>query len=431
MTDLWVANVLAHAIQAALLTGGAALIHLTIRRAHPALRLALWQFVLALNVFAPLVQPWRPLHVLGIAPAGPAGWSSLTATTDPVARSADVPALVLALLAAGILLRLGWLALGAARLRTLVRASAPLAAVPDAVARAVRDVGVAAQFRLSDGVGPFSFGVRRPVVVCPRRFLLLDDGGQYLIAAHELHHVRRRDWLQAFVEEAAAALLWFQPWTWWVRAHIRLAREQLVDRSVARDEAARRTYVQMLLAMAGYPVPTLSSAASFIGVRELRERIEALYKEVPMSRVRITLTAGLTAMAVVSLAAIAAAAFPLHEGMSTPSLVSPVALVAQGAQPDEPVRIGGDVKPPRKIKDVRPVYPQEARDARIQGVVILDVVIDRAGLVSHVEVMRSVPELDQAALDAVQQWEFEPTSIKGKAVSVRMTVTVNFTLAEH
>jgi periplasmic protein TonB len=79
--------------------------------------------------------------------------------------------------------------------------------------------------------------------------------------------------------------------------------------------------------------------------------------------------------------------------------------------------------------DVKPVCPPDAKEAGIQGIVVLDVVVDREGRVSNIEVIKSIPELDQAAIDAVQQWEFERTDIKGKAVSVRMTVTVNFTLA--
>jgi TonB family protein len=95
---------------------------------------------------------------------------------------------------------------------------------------------------------------------------------------------------------------------------------------------------------------------------------------------------------------------------------------------DDVVTVGGDVKPPRKIKHVSPVYPPEARDARIEGVVVLEVVIGRDGLVKKADVVKSVPELDAAATEAVLQWEFEPTHVKGKAVSVKMKVTVNFSL---
>lgn len=94
---------------------------------------------------------------------------------------------------------------------------------------------------------------------------------------------------------------------------------------------------------------------------------------------------------------------------------------------DGALRVGGNVRTPRKIKDARPVYPQEARDARVQGVVILEMRIDPDGRVGSARVLRSIPQLDQAALDAVQQWEFEPTLLNGAPVAVVMTVTVQFT----
>lgn len=93
-----------------------------------------------------------------------------------------------------------------------------------------------------------------------------------------------------------------------------------------------------------------------------------------------------------------------------------------------PIRVGGNIKPPTKIRDVRPVYPQEAQDARIQGVVIVEATIDGAGRIREARVLRSIPMLDEAALEAVRQWEFTPTLLNGVPVPVIMTMTVNFTL---
>jgi TonB family protein len=92
------------------------------------------------------------------------------------------------------------------------------------------------------------------------------------------------------------------------------------------------------------------------------------------------------------------------------------------------IRIGGGITPPRRIVNVDPVYPPDARDARVQGVVILEVLIGTDGKVEQAKVLRSIPMLDQAAIDAVRQWEFTPTLLNGEAKKVIMTVTVNFTL---
>ncbi|MCC7185587.1 MAG: energy transducer TonB, partial [Acidobacteria bacterium] len=94
----------------------------------------------------------------------------------------------------------------------------------------------------------------------------------------------------------------------------------------------------------------------------------------------------------------------------------------------EPVRVGGNIKEPKKIKHVAPVYPPEAQESRIQGIVILEALIDPDGKVASARVIRGVNGLDDAAVDAVLQWEFTPTLLNGQPVPVIMTVTVNFTL---
>jgi len=75
---------------------------------------------------------------------------------------------------------------------------------------------------------------------------------------------------------------------------------------------------------------------------------------------------------------------------------------------------------------VRPVYPPIAREAGVAGVVVLEVRIGTDGRVEEGHVLRSIPLLDQAALDAVKQWEFVPTLMNGAPVPIMMTVTVNF-----
>jgi TonB family protein len=88
---------------------------------------------------------------------------------------------------------------------------------------------------------------------------------------------------------------------------------------------------------------------------------------------------------------------------------------------------GGHIKPPRKLKDVRPVYPQQLRDAGIAGKVELRATIGIDGSVRDVQVIQSVhPELDAAAVDAVRQWKFDETLLNCAPVDVVMNVTVNF-----
>ena len=83
---------------------------------------------------------------------------------------------------------------------------------------------------------------------------------------------------------------------------------------------------------------------------------------------------------------------------------------------------------PVKVVDAAPVYPAIARTARVEGVVILEAVLDVEGRVDSVRVLRSIALLDQSAVDAVKRWRFTPALLNGQPVSVVMTVTVNFRL---
>jgi TonB family protein len=90
------------------------------------------------------------------------------------------------------------------------------------------------------------------------------------------------------------------------------------------------------------------------------------------------------------------------------------------------VRPGGAVRNPTKIKDVTPVYPAIAKSARVSGTVQLELTIGPDGKVADWRVVKGVPLLDEAALDAVKQWEYTPTRVKGVAVPVIINVAVNF-----
>ena len=91
-----------------------------------------------------------------------------------------------------------------------------------------------------------------------------------------------------------------------------------------------------------------------------------------------------------------------------------------------PRRVGGRLKAPIKVKDVKPQYPPAAYTARVSGTVMIEATVDTHGKVSAARVVKSVPMLDTAALDAVKKWEYRPTMLNGTAVPVIVTVRVNF-----
>src|SRR5881397_3603772 len=92
----------------------------------------------------------------------------------------------------------------------------------------------------------------------------------------------------------------------------------------------------------------------------------------------------------------------------------------------EPIRVGGNVQESKLVHRVEPVYPPEARAARISGVVILQVTVSEAGDVSDARTLRGHPLLDGAAVEAVRQWRYSPTLLNGEPVPVIATVSIAF-----
>jgi TonB family protein len=98
------------------------------------------------------------------------------------------------------------------------------------------------------------------------------------------------------------------------------------------------------------------------------------------------------------------------------------------APPTGPLRVGGNVKPPEVINKIEPKYNDVAKNAGIEGVVILEAVIGADGRVHDVKVLRSLRFLDEEAIKAVKEWEFKPATLNGKPVDVYFVLTVNFQL---
>jgi TonB family protein len=564
--DLLAGNIAAHWIQAGILSAAAALAMRLLKLNEPRGRLAALHLVLAAIVLLPLMQPWRaeelPLQVMPSATAV----DVTTVVSETITRGqVDVaPWLTpvratLAIVAAGIVMRMSWLFYGILSLARFSRAASDMPR-PAAAGDLEADLQVSPRYIQQTGTrGPWTFGFLRPTVALPAGFDALIPAFQRAVICHELVHVKRRDIAFAFLEELAVAGLWFHPWVWLLRARIRVAREQVVDSRVVAMLHNRDDYVRCLVDMSGHDLaPHFSQAgAGMLRPRELRARVDAIFQEVHMSRMRVAVAALVFVTVTISAGLIAAAAMPLRIAAAPQYVASgfnrtlpappqaaqsqtapetprrqinkvypaypqdalergikgivvvditvnaagdvTTAAVASGPQelrasaftaalglkytpaksvtamqiafeymltgttwgvkigealpnmglrplpqnlgnvvpapatnPDATgaYRVGGNLGPPKKLKDAAPVYPPIAQQARVQGVVILEARVDENGNVSDVKPLRSIPLLDQAAMDAVKQWRYTPTLINGVAVPVIMTVTVNFSLSE-
>jgi TonB family protein len=94
------------------------------------------------------------------------------------------------------------------------------------------------------------------------------------------------------------------------------------------------------------------------------------------------------------------------------------------------VRVGGNVAAGNLIQQTKPVFPQEAKDNRIQGVVVLEAEINTEGAVTNLRVISGQPVFIQPAIDAVKQWVYKPVMLNGQPVDVVTTVTINFALTD-
>jgi TonB family protein len=120
------------------------------------------------------------------------------------------------------------------------------------------------------------------------------------------------------------------------------------------------------------------------------------------------------------------------EGGIATGIVGSVPAIVEGAPPPpppvshEPVRIGGQVQAPALLKRVEPIYPSIAQMAAIDGIVILDAIIDEHGRVQSLKVLRGHPLLAKAATVAVQQWEYEPLKLNGRPTAFELSVSLWF-----
>jgi protein TonB len=127
-------------------------------------------------------------------------------------------------------------------------------------------------------------------------------------------------------------------------------------------------------------------------------------------------------------------------GVSPDTLVRILGPVPVAAPPPPPslqknvqtprLRIGGIVQSAKLIRQPKPVYPQPAKQVRIQGVVKLHALISREGTIENLQVVSGHPLLVRSALEAVKQWAYQPTLLNGEPVEVETDIDVNFTLSQ-
>ena len=458
-TNLWLNNVAGYSLQVAVLVAVGSLLPILLRFRRPRIMLAYWQVLLATCLLLPAIQTWQAIPAGQAAQAGRA--ESEFALTG---AGYEIDSLLLATFGAGVLIRLSWLAIGLVRLRSYRRKARQIAPLPALLEKLQSLTGARARICLFAKIhSPVTFGVSRPVILLPTGFLEMEEKHQEAIACHELLHVRRSDWLFTLFEEAVRSFLWFHPAIWWVLGRIQLAREQLVDRQTIEITRARKPYLEALAQMASARLdPQASAVLPFSRKPHLTQRVGLIVNEEPMSKLRVSvsLTAilGFFALAVQLALSSCSLQTPQPDETSDTELRIKVDMTSvdsfETPQLDETsgaeLRIQLDDKSvmrvrayrasdegvrsrsPRLLHKVEPDYTDEAKDAKIEGTVVLAIEVGPDGKAHNLQILRSLNEgLDNNAIEAVRQWEFKPGMKGGESVTVRANVEVNYRLLDE
>ena len=252
---------------------------------------------------------------------------------------------------------------------------------------------------------PAVIGWFRPVLLLPASAIAgLTTVQLEAIVVHELAHIRRHDYLVNGLQAVIETVLFYHPAVWWLSGRIREEREHCCD-DVAVAVCGDPVAYSRALADLDQLCPDAGALVVAANGGSLVRRIQRLIST-PLPPSRGVLAALVFCGLVI---AVACSSFD---------------------RPQEPLRVGGEIPAPTKVRDVPPSYPPEAQAAKVSGIVILDVLVGVDGRTSVLEVLRSVPMLDESAIEAVEQWEYEPTVVDGVTMPVVLAVTVNYTLSE-
>ena len=434
MTPWWLGNLFDYSLQVMLLITVGSLLAAVFRLREPRVRLAYRQTLLACCLLLPLVQPWRePV-------ATPASDFTLGAPVAEAVNGLDDSrgAVATFVLVGGAVFHLLWLGAGIIRLRRL-RKSARGFDAQDEHVPVLTTGNTAAQLLVTSHVdGPVTFGWFRPVILLPESFAKAHPDTQSAVLTHELVHVERRDWLWTAAEEIIRSVLWFHPAVRWLISRIQLAREQVVDREVVNRTGDREAYLRALMEITkARGAPMFPAVPAFLRKWHLKARVQGLLEEVSMTKSRMVVSLAAVAVLLAAAGVLTVSHLPLHKapqelenleldenGVSVHHLFN---LLRGWILHGNLERVGNEVSAPRLLNKVEPVYSEEAREAKVQGTAVLKVEVWPDGKAHNIRVVRSLGSgLDEEAVKAVEQWEFEPGLKDGEPVRVAATVEMNF-----
>ena len=274
--------------------------------------------------------------------------------------------------------------------------------------------------------GPITIGVTRKLVLLPAEMLAaLPEGELHTAISHEFAHMRRHDFLKNLLYELVSLPVRFHPVLWLTRGRLTETREMVCD-ELAADLAEPHHYARSLLRLAALLVDgTPVSAPHTIGILD----------STSFERRVMRLTRKPEQPSALRRAATIAASILLGVGVCATTIALSVHVDAFAAgdehrpsQPNRPVNVRADIMEKQIVHKVTPVYPDDAKKARIEGQVELDAIISKTGEVENLKVVSGPAALQQSSQDAVQQWVYKPFLLNNEPVEVKTTITVTYTL---
>lgn len=373
--------------KATLLLGLAFAADAALRRASAAVRDVVWTLAFASVLVLPFVSSLAPEWSAPLA----ASFTASTASVPGPPREAVnwfywiwcAGAAVAGLRLVAAHVRAGLLVRRAHRLDERVRESAP-------------------------GTMPLTWGLLRPVVVIPADAASWPDAVRRSVLRHEMAHIERGDLAKQLLGQIVCCLFWFHPLVWLAAARAAQVRELACDDTVLTRGAEPMDYARHLLDVARRVRP-LASAAAMTYCSRLEGRIMGL---LDTNRRRASAKRGF----VVTSAVLAVAVL--------------VSVAGARLYAEQVYKVSEDgIAPPKLLHKVEPEYTEFAKDAGIEGTVVLKLEITSDGEPDKIEVTEGLDVgLDANAIAAVRQWRFRPGEKDGKPVRTAATIEVNFRL---
>lgn len=338
-----------------------------------------------------------PLTLLAPANVAPLRLSTITflATSGAASGGASWPIarILIGVWIAGMALLLLRLGVGYWRLAAVLRTATP-----------------ADGYVFSDVAVPMVAGLLRPVILMPRSVECWPLSQLAAALKHELAHVERKDLWTNLMAHLACTVYWFHPLAWAVAHRMRDEQETACDDAVLCSGFEPASYAEALIATAR-SITSTNLIGCHMTQETLKSRIARLFEN---GLPRMSSPATLRRTAIVFAAAI-------------------VTIALLNAQPqgpaDHPYKMADGIAAPKVLYKVDPDYTYEARAAKIDGPVVLQLVVGTDGLAHEISVLKTPGAgLDRKAVEALQKWHFQPGLKDGQPVAVIATIEVNFKL---